>query len=206
MPSVNFQKSVYTSTALRSRNRTLTAPRSMPPVISTSWHSTADRFLVFELYISRITYSFGSDSFYSMLGWRMIHLCYYISSFCVDFHCDNMRQFTSLSVKDQHLGTFCCCYCSVAKSRPTLCDPMDCSITAFLVFHHLLEFAQTHVHWVDDAIQPSHPLPSPSPPAPNPSQHQSLFQWVNASHEVAKLLEFQLQHHSFQWIFRTDFL
>ena len=68
------------------------------------------------------------------------------------------------------------------------------------------EFAQTHVHPVDDAIQPSHPLSSPSPPAPNPSQHQSLFQWVNSSHEVAKVLEFQLQHQSFQWIFRTDLL
>ena len=89
----------------------------MPPVISTSWHNTADRFLVFELYISRITYSFGSDSFYSILGWRMIHLCYYISSFCVDFHCDNIGQCTSLSVEDQHLGTFCCyCYCSVMSN------------------------------------------------------------------------------------------
>ena len=89
----------------------------MPPVISTSWHNTADLFLVFELYISRITYSFGSDSFYSILGWRMIHLCYYISSFCVDFHCDNIGQCTSLSVEDQHLGTFCCyCYCSVVSN------------------------------------------------------------------------------------------
>ena len=64
----------------------------------------------------------------------------------------------------------------------------------------------THVHRVGDAIQPSHPLSSPSSPAPNPSQHQGLFQWVNSSHEVAKVLEFQLQHQSFQWIFRTDFL
>ena len=65
---------------------------------------------------------------------------------------------------------------------------------------------QTHVHWVSDAIQPSHPLSSPSPPAPNPSQHQGLFQWVNSSHEVAKVLEFQLQHQSFQWTPRTDLL
>ena len=65
---------------------------------------------------------------------------------------------------------------------------------------------QTHVHQVGDAIQPSHPLSSPSPPAPNPSQHQGLFQWVNSSHVVAKVLEFQLQHQSFPWIFRTDFL
>ena len=65
---------------------------------------------------------------------------------------------------------------------------------------------QTHVHRVGDAIQPSHPLSSPSPPAPNPSQHQGLFQWINSSHEVAKILEFQLQHHSFQWTPRTDLL
>ena len=125
----------------------------------------------------------------------MIHLCYYISSFCVDFHCDNMRQFTSLSGKDQHLGTFCCCcYCSVAKSRPTLCDPIDCSITGFPVFHHLLEFAQTHVNWVNDAIQPSHLLPPSSPPALNCSKHQGLFQWVGSPYQVAKVLELQLQH------------
>ena len=76
-------------------------------------------------------------------------------------------------------------------------------------WHHRLngdEFTQTHVHWVSDAIQPSHPLSSPSPPAPNPSQHQSLFQWVSSSHQVTKVLEFQLQHQSFQWIFRIDFL
>ena len=68
------------------------------------------------------------------------------------------------------------------------------------------EFSQTHVHQVSDAIQPSHPLSSPSPPAPNPSQHQSLFQWVNSSHEGAKVLEFQLQHQSFQTNPRADLL
>ena len=68
------------------------------------------------------------------------------------------------------------------------------------------EFTQTHVHWVSDTIQPSHPLSSPSPPALNLSQHQGLFKWVSPSHQVAKVLEFQLQHQSFQWIFRTDFL
>ena len=71
---------------------------------------------------------------------------------------------------------------------------------------YLPEFAQTHVHWVSDAIQPSHPVSSPSPPTFNLSQHQGLFQWVHSSHQVAKILEFQLQHQSFQWIFRTDFL
>ena len=99
-----------------------------------------------------------------------------------------------------------CVFSSVAQSCPTLCDPMNCSMPGHPVHHQLPEFTQTHVHQVGDAIQPSHPLSSPSPPAPNPSQHQSLFQWVSSSHEVAKVLEFQLQHQSFQWTPRTDLL
>ena len=75
---------------------------------------------------------------------------------------------------------------------------MNCSMPGLPVHHLLPEFTQTHVHRVCDAIQPFNPLSSPSPPAPNPSQHESLFQWVNSSHEVARVLEFQLQHHSFQ--------
>ena len=70
--------------------------------------------------------------------------------------------------------------------------PMNPSTPGLPVHYHLLELTQTHIHWVGDAIQPSHPLSSPSPPAPNPSQHHSLFQGVNSSHEVAKVLEFQL--------------
>ena len=148
------------------------------------------------------------------------------------------------------------CYCSVTQSCPTLCNPMDCSRPGFPVLPHLPELAQTHVHWVRDAIQSSSPLSSPSPPAfnlsqfssiqwlchvwlfatswtaayqtlptpgvysnscpsnnlwsPSPptfnlSQHQGLFKWVSSSHQVAKVPEFQLQHQSFQWIFRTDF-
>ena len=101
-------------------------------------------------------------------------------------------------------------FSSVTQSRPTLCDPMNHSMPGLSVHHKLPEFTQTHAHRVSDAIQPSHPLTSPSPPAPNPSQHQGLFQWVNSSHEVAKVLEFQLQHQSFQWthrlIFRMDWL
>ena len=89
-------------------------------------------------------------------------------------------------------------FSSVAQSCPTLCDPMNSSTPGLPVHHQLREFTQTHIHRVSDAIQPSHLLSSPSPPAPNPSQHQSLFQWVSSSHEVAKVLEFQLQHHSFQ--------
>ena len=83
-------------------------------------------------------------------------------------------------------------FSSVAQSCLTLCDPMNRSTPGRPVHHQLLEFMQTHVHRVGDAIQPSHPLSSPSSPAPNPSQHQSLFQRVNSSHEMAKVLEFQL--------------
>ena len=98
-------------------------------------------------------------------------------------------------------------FSSVTQScLPSLCDPVNRSTPGLPVHHQLPDFTQTHVHEVGDAIQPSHPLSSPSPPAPNPSQHQSLFQWVNSSHEVAKVLEFQLWHQSFQWTPRTDFL
>ena len=86
------------------------------------------------------------------------------------------------------------------------CDPMNRSMPGLPVHHQLPEFTQTHVHRVSDAIQPSHPRLSPSPPAPSPSQHQSLFQWVNSSHEVTKVLEFQLQHQSFQWTPKTGLL
>ena len=87
----------------------------------------------------------------------------------------------------------------------TLCNPIDCNMPGIPVHHQFPEFTQTHVHWVDDAIQPSHSLSSPSPPALNLSQHQRLFKWVSSLHQVAKVLELQLQHQSFQWIFRTDF-
>ena len=97
-------------------------------------------------------------------------------------------------------------FSSVAQSCPTLCDPMNYSTPGLPVHHQLPEFTQTHVHRVGDAIQPSHPLSSPSPPAFNLSQHQGLFKWLNCSHEVAKVLEFQIQHQSFQWTPRTDLL
>ena len=97
-------------------------------------------------------------------------------------------------------------FSSVAQSCPTLCDPMKRSTPGLPVHDQLLEFTQTHIHRISDAIQPSHPLSSPFPSAPNPSQHQSLFQWVNSSHEVAKVLEFQPQHHSFQRTPRADLL
>ena len=96
-------------------------------------------------------------------------------------------------------------FSSVAESYLTLCDPMNCSTPGLPVQHQFPEPTQTHVHWVSHAIQPSHPLSSSSP-AFNLSQHQGLFQWINSLHQVAKGLEFQPQHQSFQWIFRTDFL
>ena len=96
-------------------------------------------------------------------------------------------------------------FSSVAQSCPTLCDLMDCSTAGLPVYHQLPKFTQTHVHWVGDAIQPSHLLWSPSP-AFSLSQNQGLLQWVSSLHQVAKILEFQLHHQSFRWIFRTDFL
>ena len=97
-------------------------------------------------------------------------------------------------------------FSSVAQSCPTLCKPMNCSTPGLPVHHQLPEFTQTHVHWVGDAIQSSHPLSRPSPPTLNLSQHQGLFRWVTSSHQVAKILEFQLQHHSFQRTPRADLL
>ena len=85
-----------------------------------------------------------------------------------------------------------------------LCNPVDCSMPRFPVLHYLLEFAQTHVHWVSDTIQPSHSLPFPSHAFNLSSLFQGLFQWVGSSHQVVKVLA--LQHQSFQWIFRVDFL
>ena len=89
-------------------------------------------------------------------------------------------------------------FSSVAQSCPTLCKPMNRSTPGLPVHHQLPEFTQTHVHQVSDAIQPSHPLSYPSRPALDISQHQSLFQWVNSSYKVAKVLEFQLQHRFLQ--------
>ena len=95
-------------------------------------------------------------------------------------------------------------FSSVAQSHLTLCNPMNRSTPGLPVHHQLPESTQTHVHWVGDAIQPSHSLSSPSPPALNLSWHQGLFKWVNSPHQLAKVLEFQLQHQSLQWTPRTD--
>ena len=94
-------------------------------------------------------------------------------------------------------------FSSVTQSYLILCDSMNRSTPGLPVHHQLPESIQTNVHWVGDAIQPSHPLSSPSPPALNLSQHQCLSKWVSSSHQVAKVLEFQLLHQSFQWTPRT---
>ena len=109
-------------------------------------------------------------------------------------------EFTTVRIKFECFEYIFCLknqFSSVAQSCPTLCDPMDCIIPGFHVLHQLPELAQTQAHRVSDAIQPSHPLSSPSPPTFNLSQHQGLFQRVS-SHQVAKVLEHQLQHESFQ--------
>ena len=118
-----------------------------------------------------------------------------------------LNNFSLLKISNTNITLHCTIqFSSVAQSCPTLCSPMDCSTPGLPVHHQLPEFAQTHVHWVGDAIQPSYPLSSPFPPTFNLSQHQGLFQWVSSSHQVAKVLEFQLRHQTFQWMFRTDFL
>ena len=113
-----------------------------------------------------------------MLTWIDIDICMCIYMYCI-------YQFSS-----------------VAQLCPTFLRLHRCSMPGFAVNHQLLELAQTHVHWVGDAIQPSHP----SPPAFNLSQHGGLFQWISSLHQVANVLELQLQNQFFQWIFRTDFL
>ena len=105
---------------------------------------------------------------------------------------------------------YCCCF-SFARSRLTLCNFMSYNTPGFPVLHYLLEFVQTSVYWVSDAIQPSHPLSSPSLLALSLSQHQGLSEWVSSLHQVAKVLELQPQHQSFQWYsglisFRIDWL
>ena len=97
-------------------------------------------------------------------------------------------------------------FSSVTQSCLTLCDPMNRTTPGLFIHHQLPESTQTHVHWVSDAVQPTHSLLSPSPPALNLSQHQGLFKWVSSLHQVGKVLEFQLQHQSFQWTLRTDLL
>ena len=114
------------------------------------------------------------------------------SWFVTKIHLLQLFDLIWLITSSSSLSACFCMFSTVTQSCLTLCDPMDCSTPGFSVHHQFLELAQTHVHWVGDAIQPYHPLSSPSPPAFNLSQHQGLFHWVSSSHQMAKVLELQL--------------
>ena len=138
-------------------------------------------------YIPRLRDRFRKAYMLCFGGWN--------GSLCKHWESQENWEFLWSQEKQMYLGVFCMLahqFSSVAQSCLTLCDPMSCSIQGFPVHHQLLEFTQIHVHWVSDAIQPSHPLSSPSPPSFYLSQHQGLFKWVSSSHQVAKILEFQL--------------
>ena len=147
-------------------------------------------FSVFKVYLSDMNFTIP-DFFQFQFTWTTF------------FHPHTFNLYVSLDLKWVSCSVQ---FSLVTQSCPTLCDPMNRSMPGLPVHHQLLESTQIHVHIVGDAIQPSHSLLFPSPPAFNNSQHQGIFQWVSSSHQVAKALEFQLQHQPFQWIFRTDFL
>ena len=119
---------------------------------------------------------------------------------------DALTNFIHQALQDSQKAILALQFSWVAQSYSTLCDPMDRSMPGLPVHHKLLEFTQTHVHWVGDAIQSSNPLSFPSPPTFNFSQHQSLLKWNSYLHQVAKVFEFQLQHQSFQWTLGTSLL
>ena len=143
----------------------------------------------------------------SVSEWYSI-LCiyhYFFSLLLHNVHLDISRTFSFHKWNYyEYFYKFCMQFSSVTQLCPILCNPVNCSTPGLPVHHQHPESTQTHVHPVSDAIQPSCPPLSPSPPAPNPSQHYGLLQWVNSSHEVAKVLKFQLQHQSFQWTPKTD--
>ena len=147
----------------------------------------------------------GLPVLHHLLEFAQVHVHWLSDAIQPSHHTVKQAKHKRINTAWLHFCEAACC-CSGAQSCPALCNPIDCSMPGLPVLHHLQEFAQTHIHWVSDAIQPSHPLLSPSPPAFHLSQHQGLFHWVGSSHQVAKVLELQLQHQSFQWIFRVDFL
>ena len=154
-------------------------------------------------------FCFGGILFF-FLDWSTVDLQDYVNYCCIAkwFRSISIYVYRYIHIISLHSFPlwFITQFSSATQSCLTLCDPMDCSTPGLPVHHQLPELTQIHVHWVRDAIQSAHTLSSPFPPAPNPSQHQSLFQWVNSSREVDKVLEFQLQHQSFQWTPMTDLL
>ena len=141
--------------------------------------------------------------FFFLISWNVVNN--FLTNILLVIYKDNSDQTDQLTNRTLNHWKFNCC-CSVAQTHWTLCDPLDCRTPGFPDLHHLLKLAQTHVHQFADAIQPFHPLTSPSPFAFNLFHHQALYQWVGSCHQVAKVLELQLQHQAFQWTFRTDFL
>ena len=174
-------------------------------------HRTAYTHIYFQIYIYIYIYTYIFKIFVCV--YTTTHTCASVKKWNILFTIPqpiyslaNSKEQIIVQFNRYNTNLFINQFSSVAQSYLTLCDPMDCNMPGFPVHHQLLEFTQTHVHRVGDAIQPSHPLLSPSPPAFSLFQHQSLSQWISSSHQVAKVLELQLQHQSFQWIFRTELL
>ena len=185
----------------------------MVPKAHLTSHSSMSGFswVITPLWLSRSLRSFLYSSVYSchlfLISSASVRSTAFLS-FIVPIFAWNVP-LVSLIFKKYLFIWSCQVFSSVQFSRSVVsnsCDPMNHSTPGLPVHHQLLEFSQTHVHQVGDAIHPSHPLSSPSHPALNLSQHQGLLQWVSSLHQVAKVLEFQLQHQSFQWTPRTDLL
>ena len=163
---------------------------------------------------------FPSD-YWGVTGWGSVNAKDIMTLLSVDVEMCGLYH-----VREMFLGKWIAGEWKVAQSRLTLCNSMDYQFSSVQSLSRVQLFATSwssvrqaslsitntwsppkpHVHWVRDAIQPSHPLSSSTLPAFSLSQHQGLFKWLNSSHQVAKGLEFQPQHQSFQWIFRTDLL
>ena len=161
--------------------------------------------LPYVIWANQEGFCFIWDSHSGLICWKLLHILHRL-----EVHLPVLFWVSPTSLEGLgQLGSSSSLFSSVQFSRSVVSNslwPHELQHARAPVHHQLPEFTQTHAHRVDDAIQPSHPLLPPSPPVPNPSQHRRLFQWVNSSHEVAKVLEFQLQHKSFQWTPRTDLL